>query len=228
MKSTLDATAAGTADQAAAERARAKKKAQARASFLRQTLRWHWISAAVSLVGMLLFALTGITLNHADVIKAEPKTLTRDGELPAPLIAELKTAQAVQGEVPAAARSWLRDELDVVVPPGRPVEWSDAEAYVALPGPGSDAWVALDAETGAVAYERTDRGWISYLNDLHKGRNTGIAWKWFIDIFAVACLVFCITGLLLLQLHAKARPSTWPLIGAGLLIPLLLALFLIH
>lgn len=224
----MDATAAGAADQAAAVRARAKKKAQARASFLRQTLRWHWISAAVSLVGMLLFSLTGITLNHADVIKAEPKTVTQDGQLPAQLLPELKTAQAAQGEVPESARSWLRKELDVVVPSGRPVEWSDAEAYVALPGPGSDAWVTLDADSGVVAYERTDRGWISYLNDLHKGRNTGVAWKWFIDIFAIACLVFCITGLLLLQLHAKARPSTWPLIGAGLLIPLLLALFLIH
>lgn len=227
MKSTLDAAAAGNVDQAAAERARAKKKAQARAGFLRQTLRWHWISAAISLVGMLLFAVTGITLNHADIIKANPLTINREGELPAAIVAELKTAQAAEGELPKAALTWLREELGVTARAG-PVEWSDAEAYVALPGPGRDGWVTLDAATGAVAYERTDRGAISYLNDLHKGRNTGVAWKWFIDIFAVACLVFCITGLLLLQLHAKARPSTWPLIGAGLLIPLLLAMFLIH
>ncbi|NIV36045.1 MAG: hypothetical protein GWN58_43325, partial [Anaerolineae bacterium] len=30
------------------------------------TLRqWHWISSALCLVGMLLFSVTGITLNHA-------------------------------------------------------------------------------------------------------------------------------------------------------------------
>jgi hypothetical protein len=69
---------------------------------------------------------------------------------------------------------------------------------------------------------------VSYLNDLHKGRNTGDAWFWFIDAFAVACVVFTLTGLLLLQLHARHRPSTWPLVGASLAIPLLLALFLIH
>ena len=61
-----------------------------------------------------------------------------------------------------------------------------------------------------------------------KGRNTGPAWSWFIDIFAVASLVFALTGLVLLWLHAHRRPSTWPLVGLGLLIPLLLAMFFIH
>ncbi len=215
------------AEAAAAERARAKKRAQKRAAFMRQVVQWHWISAAVCLVGMLLFAVTGITLNHAADIKAEPKTISRDGEVPANLLPVLKSAEAAEGELPAAVRQWLSSEMKVKAPAG-PVEWSPGEAYVALPGPGSDGWVTLDTETGAVAYERTDRGWIAYLNDLHKGRNTGAAWAWFIDIFAVACVVFSITGLLLLQLHAHARKSTWPLVGLGLLIPVLLALFLIH
>jgi hypothetical protein len=212
---------------AAEERARAKKRAQARARFLREVLRWHWISAAICLVGMLLFAVTGITLNHAADIKADPKTITREGELPAALLPALKAAEAGRGELPAAARRWLAEEMKVKAPAG-PVEWSPGEAYVALPGPGADGWVTLDTETGAVAYERTERGWIAYLNDLHKGRNTGPAWSWFIDVFSVGAIVFCLTGLLLLQLHAHARKSTWPLVGMGLLIPLLLALFLIH
>ena len=36
-----------------------------RAFWLRQLHSWHWISAALSLAGMLLFAVTGLTLNHA-------------------------------------------------------------------------------------------------------------------------------------------------------------------
>ena len=55
----------------------------------------------------------------------------------------------------------------------REAEWSGREIYVALPQPGGDAWLSIDLATGEVQYERTDRGWISYLNDLHKGRNTG-------------------------------------------------------
>ena len=107
-------------------------------------------------------------------------------------------------------------------------EWSDTEVYVALPRPGGDAWVSIDRASGAIKAETTDRGWISYLNDLHKGRNAGTAWFWFIDVFAGACIVFTLTGLLLLQLHARHRPSTWPLVAAGLAGPALIAVFLIH
>jgi uncharacterized protein len=215
------------ARNAAAEKALAKKRAQARASLLRQTLRYHWISAAISLVGMLLFAITGVTLNHAAQIKAEPQTVTREGVLPQALRGELKAAEATGATLPHSTRQWLAQEMKVKAPAGA-VEWSPGEAYVGLPGPGRDGSVTIDTETGEVAYERTERGWIAYLNDLHKGRNTGPAWAWFIDIFAAACVVFCVTGLIVLQIHSKARPSTWPLVGAGLVIPLLLAIFLIH
>ncbi|WP_091743043.1 PepSY-associated TM helix domain-containing protein [Phenylobacterium immobile] len=214
-------------DAEADERARARKKAQRRAGFLRQTVRWHWISAAISLIGMLAFAVTGFTLNHAADIKSEPKTVERSGELPAPLLPALKAAETARGDLPAPVVAWLKSEMKIKARKG-PVEWSEGEAYLGLPGPGTDAWVTLDTETGEAAYERTDRGAIAYLNDLHKGRNSGEAWAWFIDVFAIACVVFCVTGLLLLQFHAHARKSTWPLVGAGLLIPLLLALFLVH
>ena len=91
-----------------------------------------------------------------------------------------------------------------------------------------DIRVSIDRDSGAVEYEATTRGWVSYFNDLHKGRNAGPAWGWFLDVFAGACLVFCITGLFLLHLHARQRRMTWPLVGLGLMIPLLIALILIH
>ena len=102
------------------------------------------------------------------------------------------------------------------------------EVYLPAPRPGGDAWVAIDRASGAVTAEVTDRGWISYLNDLHKGRNSGAAWSLFIDVFAGACLIFALTGLLLLQLHAAKRRSTWPLVASGLVIPAALAIIFIH
>ncbi len=107
-------------------------------------------------------------------------------------------------------------------------EWSGDELYVALHRPGGDAWLAIDLGSGELLYELTDRGWIAYFNDLHKGRDTGPAWRWFIDVFAVACVVFCGSGLLLLQRQAARRPSTWPVVGLGVVIPLLLLIAFVH
>ena len=200
---------------------------QARGFWLRTLHRWHWISSALCLVGMLLFAITGITLNHASKIEAQPKVETRTLQLPRAHVDGLRVQADGAAPLPPATARWLADALAVSIG-RRPADWSGDEVYLSMPGPGSDAWLSIDRGTGAVEYERTDRGWISYFNDLHKGRNAGPAWSWFIDLFAVARLVFCITGLVLLHLHARQRPTTWPTVGLGVLVPLLLALIFIH
>ncbi|MBD7954794.1 PepSY-associated TM helix domain-containing protein [Stenotrophomonas sp. Sa5BUN4] len=200
---------------------------QSRGFWLRTLHQWHWISSAVCLVGMLLFAATGITLNHAAKIEATPQVDNRQLELPAAVLAQLGTRDDGNAPLPRPARQWLDAELDISIG-GRAAEWSPEEIYLSLPRPGGDAWLSIDRESGAVEFESTSRGAVSYLNDLHKGRNAGPAWGWFLDVFAVACLVFCITGLFLLHLHARQRRMTWPLVGLGLMIPLLIALLLIH
>ena len=204
--------------------------ARRRGFWLRTLHQWHWISSALCLIGMLAFSITGITLNHATQISASPQTSTRNAQLPENLRAAL-AEQAEDSEslapLPRDLRDWLADTLDVRIGV-RSGEWSPDEIYVSMPRPGGDAWIAIDLAAGAVEYESTERGWISYFNDLHKGRNAGSAWSWFIDVFAIACLVFCITGLCLLQMHAGQRGMTWPMVGLGFVVPLLLALLLIH
>ncbi len=203
-------------------------KKKRRSYWLKQLHLWHWVSSAICLVGLLLFTVTGITLNHAAEIEGKPKVFTREAQLAPALAGALAPApQKGRAPLPAEVAAWLGTELGLDLR-GREAEWSAGEAYVSLPRAGGDAWLTVARDTGEVVYERTDRGWISYLNDLHKGRNTGTVWKWFIDFFAVACLVFTLTGLVLLQLHSHNRPSTWPLVGFGLLGPVLLLLFFIH
>lgn len=215
----------------AAPRAKgAGKKAgnkKAKQFWLKQLHAWHWISAAVSLTAMFLFSITGITLNHASTIGAEPSVVTADSTLPTPLLAQLTEDEGSTAPLPAA----VEDELERLVgidAHGKPAEWSADEVYVAVPGPGSDAWISVDRASGAVTAEATDRGFISFINDLHKGRNTGTAWFWFIDVLSVACVIFTFTGLLLLQLHARNRPSTWPLVGLGTALPLIIIIFFLH
>ena len=197
-----------------------------RARWLKRMHQWHWISSAICLIGMLLFAITGITLNHAASIEAKPQVQQWSGVLP-PELQHTLESQAGNAVLAVELRGWLREQVGQRIP-ARAAEWSDEEIYLSLPRTGGDAWLAIERATGAVEFERTDRGVVALLNDLHKGRNTGTAWSWFLDIFAIACLVFCLTGLVLLKLHAGHRPSTWPMVGAGLLIPLLIVVFLLH
>ncbi|MGB0133668.1 PepSY-associated TM helix domain-containing protein [Dokdonella sp.] len=199
-----------------------------RSYWLKTLHEWHWISSALCLVGVLLFSVTGITLNHSSQIEAKPVVVTLKAILPADQIA---TMSAIPDDanipLPDQLREWLAREMDIRV--GQRIgEWSDTEVYVSMPRAGGDAWMSINRGSGEVEYERTDRGWIAWLNDLHKGRNTGTAWNWFIDVFAVACIVFSVTGFFLLQLHARQRPLTWPLVGLGFLVMLLIAILFIH
>lgn len=208
--------------------ARPAKKRSRKAFWLKQLHTWHWISSAISLIGLLLFAITGFTLNHAADIEGSPVTQEAKAQLPKALLPRIAPDDAPDAKkpFPAEVRSWLESNLKSRA--SGDADWSADEIYLALPRPGGDGWISVDRATGEVTTENTSRGWIAYLNDLHKGRNSGTAWKWFIDIFVLACLVFTLTGLVLLWMHSKHRKSTWPLVGAGLVIPALIAIFLIH
>lgn len=211
-----------------AARSQDSRMGSSRAFWLKQLHQWHWISSALCLVGMLLFAATGFTLNHAGQIEAQAKTVHRSAQLPAPLLKAVSGDDERKGvALPATVADWVAGNLDVDVA-GRTGDWSSDEIYISMPRPGGDAWVSIDRETGRVETERSTRGVIAYLNDLHKGRHAGPAWGWFIDVFALACVIFSVTGLLLLKMHAAQRGATWPLVAFGLVLPLILALIFIH
>ena len=204
--------------------------APSRRNYWLKTLhRWHWISSAFCLAGMLVFAATGITLNHAAAIEASPRVVSRIEPIPAALLeqAESLAQDEKKAPLPPSMLAWLADRWDIHAS-DRVAEWSKDEIYLSLPRPGGDAWVSIDLAAGEAEYETTDRGWVSYLNDLHKGRNTGSAWSLFIDLFAVACLIFSVTGLFLLKMHAGNRAATWPMVGLGIAMPAVLALVFIH
>ncbi len=191
---------------------------QRRAFWLKHLHQWHWVSASICLVAMLLFSITGITLNHAAQIAAKPSVSTRQREAAcavARAARRLLLAKSDEGAAAAAFVSeWISDNMGLETA-SRMAEWSEDEVYVSMPRPGGDAWLSIDRVSGEVHYERTDRGVVSYLNDLHKGRNAGPLWGWFIDIFAVACVLFASTGLLLLKMHSTPAAGHLAVCGAG-------------
>lgn len=193
----------------------------------RTTHLLHWISAAVCFAALALFTITGITLNHAGSIGGKPVVTTHAAQLPESLRASLGPRAAGDDSLPPALDEWIGKEFDL--PTGdATIEWSEDELYLSAPGAGRDAWVSIDRATGTAKSETTDRGWIAYLNDLHKGRNTGVAWRVFIDVVAAAVLFFSLTGLVLLQIQARQRTSTWPLVIGGTVFALVLMIFFVH
>lgn len=187
---------------------------------------WHWISAAVCFAALILFTVTGITLNHAAAISATPVVVSREARLLPPQI-EMLAGAGTNAALPEPVSTWLRQEFGFDA--GRATaEWSDEELYLSAPGPGRDAWVTIDRASGLARFESTDRGWLAYFNDLHKGRNTGVVWTIFIDVVAAACLFFALTGLVLLWIQARQRRSTWPLVTGGIGIMAALMIFFAH
>lgn len=203
-------------------------KKSRKAFWLKQLHMWHWMSSAISLIGLLLFAITGFTLNHAADIEGEAAISEHAAKLPPVLLSALNAARpdGEKSQLPGNVAGWVENNFKIRA--RQEAEWSEGEVYLPAPRPGGDAWVSIDLATGEATSEVSNRGWIAYLNDLHKGRNSGGEWSLFIDIFAGACMIFALTGLLLLQLHAAKRKSTWPLVGAGLVIPAAIAIIFIH
>lgn len=204
-----------------------------RAYWLKTLHEWHWISSAICLLGLLLFSITGITLNHSEQLDSAPRIHETTAEVPAPLLQQLAALGAEAEEqqstpaMPAPLRDWAQRTFGVDVSRANS-EWSSREVYLSMQRPGGDGWISISLRNGSAKYQLTDRGWIAYLNDLHKGRYTGQAWAWFMDFVGGACLLFAVTGLAIMTLHAGRRPATWPLVGIGLLVPLLIALLWIH
>ncbi len=202
-----------------------------RAFWTKQFYLWHWVSSAFALAAMIFFAVTGITLNHAGSFNTKPSVKQTRETLPADLLARIapKAGEPAEGKrpLPLELRRWLDRNLSAD-PGERAVEWHADEIYLDLPRPGGDGWLTIDRESGAVLQEITKRGVISWLNDLHKGRHTGSVWILYMDFFSVVCIIFCLTGLALLVVHAGRRPTTWPVVAAGILLPVFLILFFLH
>jgi hypothetical protein len=192
----------------------------------KQLYVWHWVSSAIALIGMLFFAVTGITLNHSARMEAKHRIVEKEAWLPDSLRGQIENSSG-DAPLPVELVNWLRQNFSVSVTRYKP-EWSEADIYISMPRPGGDSWISIDRNDGYVLYEITSRGVIAYMNDLHKGRHTGVAWSWFLDAFSVAAIIFCMTGFFLLLVHAKRRPSTWPLIAAGFLLPFVIIIIFIH
>lgn len=167
----------------------------------------RWVHTYLSLAGfaaLLFFAVTGLTLNHADWFESgNERERAWEATVPRELLPQEAEPDA---EVLA---SWLRREHGVR---GELHDWSsDGErALLVLKGPGYsvDADLDLRAATASLR-ERRLNAW-AVMDDLHKGRDSGGVWAWIIDISAVVTALSAVTGLwLLFYVRKRRNPGLW-------------------
>ncbi len=188
-----------------------------------------YISMALLLV-VLFFAVTGITLNRPHLfVKNQPDvqavTLSIPSELfhsPAgeyvpnesSLIEFLRKEGGLSGQASALSVFTEIEDGDLVA----------GEIAVDYKGPGYNAAVFIDMELKMAEVETTNYGLVAMLNDLHKGRNSGEIWRWFIDITAALMVVFVLTGVCLLipKKRTLATSLKWFALGSSVSLALII------
>ncbi|MEM7308744.1 MAG: PepSY-associated TM helix domain-containing protein [Planctomycetota bacterium] len=175
--------------------------------------RWlHIYISMLSFGALFFFAFTGITLNHPTWFGAAEQTVR---DLEGRFVPELLTEDP--DRLGIAER--LREEHRLR---GAVAEFrvSEYDYMVVFKGPGYAADIFIDRETGHYTVTETASGTMALLNDLHKGRDSGAAWSWVIDVSAVITLLASLSGFgLLLYIKKRRVPGVFAaLAGTAVLV----------
>lgn len=189
-----------------------KPRVEARGQLKRRTAtvsRWlHIYLSMVSFALLLFFAVTGITLNHTEWFAAQQISSQHRGQLsPAWLKPEPQKLEIVEHLRRQHGIKTAMAEFRV----------EDAQLAVTFKGPGYTADAFIDRASGRYDVTETKMGLAAVLNDLHKGRDTGRVWSWFLDLSAGLMAVVSFTGLVLLWfLQRKRMAGMITLLGGAL------------
>ncbi|GIW33867.1 PepSY-associated TM helix domain-containing protein [Meiothermus sp.] len=176
--------------------------------------RWlHLYASMLSLLAVLFFAATGITLNHPEWVWGTAQTThTYSGTLPHNWQRDgqvdwLQTAEALR------AAHGLKGRVS-------DTQANQQEASISFRGPAYAADAFIDRQDGSYTLKVVAQGPVAVLNDLHRGRDAGRAWAWLIDLSGGFLLLVALTGFGLSLFFRKTRTAalTVALIGTAVLL----------
>jgi hypothetical protein len=175
--------------------------------------RWlHIYLSMLSFVIVLFFSVTGLTLNHADKFSSV-KTTQQKGKLTLAWVNNKDTAQVTKFNI----AEYFRNNCNVK---GAVSDFriDDSQVNISYKGPGYEADAFITRETGEYELTQIRSGFVGFMNDLHKGRDTGKTWSWVIDTAAILMVVISLSGLILLLFIKRKRRNGLILAVIGLLI----------
>lgn len=179
-------------------------------------LRWlHVYTSMISLIVVLFFGITGLTLNHPDWTFGDATDRTSHvGTLPA----GFRTGDSIDFLV---VSEYIRDRYDVngsVTDHGV----SGQQGTISYKAPGYAADLFFDIDSGTYTLDIEQQGFVGVMNDLHKGRDAPGSWKWVIDVSAGLLVLVSVTGLGIQLFQRKRRTRALVFAGLGLVVTIVL------
>lgn len=183
--------------------------------------RWlHIYLSMVSFVIVLFFSVTGLTLNHADYFQRKSTLTESKGVVDSNWVNAADTLKIQKLQL----AEFFRERYKVK---GAVADFriDEQEISFSFKAPGYQADAFIDRHTAAYTLMQNSQGLMGFVNDLHKGRDTGKVWAWVIDVSAILMTLISLTGLVLLLFIKKKRMAGIILLVAGALLMYLLYRF---
>jgi uncharacterized protein len=162
---------------------------------------------------LLFFAVTGLTLNHAEWFDNQQRPTLYHGTLNKAWVNAPDPGGMAKDEIVNYFRRTYRTKgvlSDIHIDGDR--------CEVLFKGPGYEADATIDRATGRYDLTVSPFSLVAVLNDLHKGRDTGTKWSAIIDFSAVLLTLVSLTGLTLIFFLNKRRFSGLLLVAVGALL----------
>jgi hypothetical protein len=191
-----------------------------RGAFLKWLRRTHaWIGLWGAALG-LLFGLTGILMNHREIMKIPlGKMEQKEIQLPLPV---------PRPADPKAMAIWLGQTLDIDTgharirrEPGKTVIWNGNEVrqpsswQIAVRSPGHSLQAEYWEGNAFVSVKQGEANLPAMLNNLHKGAGMGVGWVLLADTLAGGLIVLSLTGTLLwTRLHGRRLAAAGLALGS--------------
>lgn len=162
--------------------------------------RWlHTTISMLSLVVILFFSVTGMTLNHTEWVGGAVKEHIVNGAIPVAWLTvsadkKLEVVEKLRSEY--GARGTVEDfRMDAT------------ECTVSFKAAGYSADAFIATASGALEMRVAEESLLAVLNDFHRGQRSGLLWTRIIDISAIFLTVVSCTGLTLIFFLKRTRAA---------------------
>lgn len=170
-------------------------------SLIAKWTRWlHIYVSMISLTIVLFFGITGITLNHPSWFGGDDEFVREcAGKLNPDWLRGIDSTATSLNSTSVARLEIVEHLRRIDRVRGAVGEFTVNSDQIAVTfrAPAYSADVSIDRDSGEYDLVETSLGTIAWLNDLHKGRDSGDGWSWIIDASAILMTVVSLTGLLL-------------------------------